>query len=96
MSKPFRDIILAPVVTEKATDLLGDNKYVFRVRKDANKIEIRKAVESRFGVTVASVRTMRVKGKARTFRGQTVGRTASWKKAVVKLRAGQNIEELGV
>ena len=96
MSKSFREIILGPVVTEKGTDLLGENKYVLRVSLRANKIEIKNAVEEAFKVRVEKVRTMRVKGKARRFRGRIVGRTSSWKKAIVKLKEGESIEELGV
>jgi len=96
MSKSFREIILGPVITEKGTDLLSQNKYVFKVSPQANKIEIRNAVEEVFKVRVKKVRTLRVKGKAKKFRGKVVGKTSSWKKAIVKLKEGESIEELGV
>ena len=96
MSKSFREIILGPVITEKGTDLLSQNKYVFKVSSRANKIEIRNAVEEAFKVRVEKVRTLRVKGKAKKFRGKVVGKTSLWKKAIVKLKEGESIEELGV
>ena len=63
MEKQARDIILRPVVTEKSVDLMQENKYVFKVRMDANKIDIKRAVEEIFKVKVVGVNTMRVKGK---------------------------------
>ncbi len=96
MSKSFREIILGPVITEKGTDLLSQNKYVFKVSPQANKIEIRNAVEEAFKVRVEKVRTLRVKGKVKKFKGKVVGKTSSWKKAIVKLKEGESIEELGV
>jgi large subunit ribosomal protein L23 len=66
-------------------------QYYFRVNLDANKIEIRKAVEKRFGVTVESVRTVNVGGKVKRM-GLHSGRRASWKKAVVTLKKGDKIE----
>lgn len=79
-----RDIIIAPVVTEKSVSLLGDKKYTFRVDKNANKIEIAKAVEEIFGVKVAKVNTVSMKGRLRRM-GRNEGYTSDWKKAIVTL-----------
>jgi len=88
--------IIRPVVSEKST-LLGDQgKYVFEVAPDANKIQIKHAVEEAFAnkkVQVADVNIMHVPGKQRR-RGRSVGMTRSWKKAVVTLRAGQRLDLL--
>ena len=93
------DVILAPVVTEKTTDQMdAANVYTFIVSKDANKIEIGKAVEKLWDVTVKDVRTMRYPGKAkraqlgRMAKNQQKGRRASFKKAVVQLSEGDSIE----
>lgn len=87
-------IIKRPVVTEKGTDDTADrNAYHFRVPVDANKIEIRQAVERLFNVKVKSVNTLRVDGKVRR-RGYTAGHSPDWKKAMVKLREGDTIEIL--
>ncbi|MCL2638972.1 MAG: 50S ribosomal protein L23 [Oscillospiraceae bacterium] len=81
-----QDIIIKPVITERAMDNLQQRKYTFRVKKDANKIEIAKAIESLFnGVKVDKVNTMNVRGKKRR-QGRTEGYTASWKKAIVTLK----------
>jgi large subunit ribosomal protein L23 len=86
------DIIIKPLVTEKSTDQLERNgAYTFVVAKDANKIEIGKAIENLFNVKVREVRTMRYAGKQRRV-GRHVGRRASWKKAIVTLQAGDTIE----
>jgi large subunit ribosomal protein L23 len=89
-----RQILIAPIVTEKMTRLMEQGRhYAFRVAKDANKIEIRKAVESRYPhVDVAEVRTMVVRGKRKrqfTRRGLLEGKRASYKKAIVTLRSGE-------
>lgn len=80
-----RDIILAPVVTEKSVSVLGEKKYTFRVAKDANKIQIALAVKEIFGVDVAKVNTISMKGRKRR-QGRSEGYTPSWKKAVVTLK----------
>lgn len=80
-----RDIILAPVVTEKSVSVLGEKKYTFRVAKDANKIQIAQAVKEIFGVDVAKVNTISMKGRKRR-QGRSEGYTPSWKKAVVTLK----------
>ncbi len=78
------DIIIAPVVTEKAVAGLAEKKYTFRVASNANKIEIKKAIEAIYGVNVAKVNTISMKGtKRRT--GRYEGYTSDWKKAVVTL-----------
>lgn len=77
-----RDIILAPVVTEKSVSVLAEKKYTFKVAKDANKIEIARAVAEIFGVKVAKVNTISMKGRLRR-QGRSEGYTPSWKKAVV-------------
>jgi len=79
-----RDIILAPVITEKSVSAMADKKYTFRVANDTNKIEIAKAVEEIFGVKVAKVNTISMKGKKRRM-GRFEGYTSDWKKAVVTL-----------
>ena len=89
--KLAREIIIKPVVTEKSVDLMQENKYCFKVAKDANKIEIKNAIEEIFKVTVVNVNTVNVHGKMKRM-GSTQGMTASWKKAVVTLREGDSIE----
>ena len=80
------DIILRPIISEQSMEHVDIPKYVFEVAKDANKIEIKKAVEEIFGVEVEKVNTLRVKGKLRRqSRGSPEGYSRSWKKAVVRL-----------
>ena len=88
MLKNPRDIIKKPVITEKSMSLVEDNKYTFIVDMNANKIEIRKAVEELFNVKVDQVRTMHVKGKMRRVRNKW-GRTSERKKAIVTLKEGK-------
>ena len=83
--KAAQDIILTPVITEDSMDRLQANRYTFKVAKDANKIEIAKAVEELFGVKVAAVNTLNMKSKPKRVR-YVEGRTAEWKKAVVTLK----------
>ena len=90
--KLAREIIIKPVVTEKSVDLMQENKYCFKVAKDANKIEIKKAVEVAFGKKVASVRTANYAGKLKRQRRSDAGRTAHWKKAYVKLANGETLD----
>jgi len=89
------NVLLAPRVTEKTT-LVGEesNQYVFRVACDANKSEIRDAVESLFEVNVESVRIVNVKGKSKTFK-QRPGKRNDWKKAYVRVQADQTLDFLG-
>ncbi len=84
MSKVAQDIILRPIITENSMDGIADRKYTFEVAKDANKIEIAKAVEELFDVKVAKVNTINVDGKLRRY-GRFEGFTASKKKAIVTL-----------
>ena len=81
------DIIIRPIITERAMDGAADKKYVFEVAKTAGKIEVKKAVEEIFGVKVASVNTLNVPGKAKRLGAGRPGRTKSWKKAYVQLTA---------
>ena len=85
----MKDIIIAPVVTEKSTVASGNGKtYVFKVRKDANKTQIKQAIESAFNVKVAALNT---KSKARRV-GRYTGTTKTYKKAIVTLKDGNTIE----
>jgi large subunit ribosomal protein L23 len=84
------EVLLKPLVTEKTTDLMQENKYTFKVDSKANKIEIKNAVETIFDVDVIEVRTMNVPGKLKR-QGRSVGYTSSWKKAIVTLEAGQRL-----
>ncbi|MCI5905785.1 MAG: 50S ribosomal protein L23 [Oscillospiraceae bacterium] len=79
-----QDIILKPIITEKSMSGLQNGKYTFKVAKNAGKIEIAKAVEELFGVKVAKVNTLNVRGRSKRM-GLHSGYTASWKKAVVTL-----------
>ena len=84
--KTAYDIIIKPIITEQSMEATEEKKYVFQVAIDANKIEIKKAVEEIFGVKVEKVNTIRMEGKMKRM-GATMGRRASWKKAMVKLTA---------
>ena len=85
MAKLARDIIVRPVITEKSMAGIQDKKYTFEVAKDANKIEIKQAVEALFdGVKVAKVNTVNVRGRNRRM-GRYTGTTPAWKKAIVTL-----------
>ena len=85
-------IIREPHITEKANIQKSDtNQVTFKVHKAANKIEIKRAVEALLKAKVVDVRTMNVRGKRRRM-GRTMGRRPHWKKAVVRLAPGQNIE----
>jgi large subunit ribosomal protein L23 len=84
-------VILGPVITEKATMGSEHGQVTFRVRTDATKPQIRTAVEDLFKVKVKAVNTLRVKGKEKRFRGK-LGRRPDWKKAVVTLQEGHSID----
>ena len=84
MSKLAQDIILRPIITEESMLGTAMKKYTFEIAKDANKIEVKKAVEELFDVKVAKVNTINVSGHLRRY-GRFEGYTASWKKAVVTL-----------
>lgn len=88
----MHQIILAPVISEKATRVAEKrNQAVFKVLRDAEKSEIKEAVEKLFNVKVSGVRTLNVKGKTKRF-GQSTGRRSDWKKAYVSLAEGQELD----
>lgn len=86
-----QDIIIKPVITEKSMAMMGENKFTFVVHRNANKVQIRKAVEEIFKINVVSVYTMNMDGKRRRV-GVHVGRRSDWKKAIVKIADGQRID----
>jgi large subunit ribosomal protein L23 len=94
--KNVHEILIRPILTEKMHQLQEkQHKYAFAVRTEANKIQVKQAVEKKFDVSVDNVRTVLVKGKRKqmnTRRGITRGSTPNWKKAVVTLRAGDSID----
>ncbi|MEE8399457.1 MAG: 50S ribosomal protein L23 [Desulfobacterales bacterium] len=86
------DIIKRPLITEKTSiQKAVSNQFTFEVDRRANRVEIKKAIEGIFQVSVASVQTMQVKGKVKR-RGRIVGKRRNWKKAIVKLMPGERIE----
>lgn len=88
-------ILLSPHISEKATMVAdSNNQYVFRVAKDANKLEIKKAVEALWDVKVKSVTTLNVAGKTKRF-GRLEGKRSDWKKAYVSLVEGNELDFLG-
>ena|SRR5436853_7461841 len=89
-----RDVLLAPVISEKSYGLIDEGKYTFLVRPDANKTEIKIAVEKVFDVKVTSVNTINRKGKTRRTRFG-MGKRADTKRAIVSLAAGQRIDIFG-
>jgi large subunit ribosomal protein L23 len=86
-----QDVLIKPVLSEKSYGLLAENKYTFVVNPDANKIEIKNAVEKLFNVKVLNVNTLNVKGKVKRM-GKHIGRTSNKKKAIVTLQDGDKIE----
>jgi large subunit ribosomal protein L23 len=91
----FYEIIKRPIISEKATGQHEKNVYAFEVAKKANKIQVAKAIQDMYGVTVEEVRTMVCRGKnitRFTKKGVAKGNTGSWKKAMVKLVAGETID----
>jgi large subunit ribosomal protein L23 len=89
--KDFRDVVIAPVISEKSYGLHGEGTYTFVVHPDANKTEIRQAVEHIFGVKVAKVNTMNRKGKRKRF-GLRYGMRKDTKRAYVTLAEGDEID----
>ena len=83
--KTAYDIIIKPVITEQSMEATEDKKYVFQVAIDANKVEIKKAVEEIFGVKVVKVNTLNMQGKMKRTGAHPAGRRPSWKKAIVTL-----------
>nr|WP_305891046.1 50S ribosomal protein L23 [Methylomonas sp. WSC-7] len=85
-------VLYAPIVSEKSSNAADqNNQFVFKVKKSATKLQIKNAVELMFGVEVAAVRVLNVKGKIKRF-GRALGKRSDWKKAYVKLQPGHNIE----
>ncbi len=91
MSLDARQVLIAPVVSEKSYSLIGENKYSFRVHEKAHKTQIRQAVEEVFDVKVESVNVLKVRPKPKR-RGLQKGVKPGWKKAIVQLREGDRIE----
>ncbi len=89
--KDFTDVIIAPVITEKAAILAESNVYAFKVASDANKIQIKKAIEEAFGVHVVKINTLNTKSKAKRV-GRYTGQTKAYKKAYITLADGEKIE----
>lgn len=91
--KHAREILIAPLITEKTTALKNsNNSYTFKVSINANKIEIQKAIEHIFNVSVTDVNTIRQRGKVKRM-GRFSGKKADWKKAIVKLKPGDTIAD---
>ena len=85
-------VVIKPLVTEKGTMMMAEGNWVtFRVHPDANKIEVREAIQKIFNVSVLQVNTQIVRGKRRRF-GKTMGQSKAWKKAMVRLKEGDKIE----
>jgi large subunit ribosomal protein L23 len=84
-------VLLRPLVTEKSTILASQSKYVFKVARDSNKVQIKHAVELAFDVKVKAVNVMNMRGRVRRFRGGPAA-APSWKKAIVTLEPGHKIE----
>jgi large subunit ribosomal protein L23 len=86
------DVIRRPVMTERNTDLMAEGRYTFEVAPDANKMQIKEAVEAAFNVNVLAVNTMNVHRKRRRERTRIRGYRSGWKKAIVTLAPGQRID----
>ncbi len=85
-------VVIKPLVTEKGTMMLSEGNWVtFRVHPDANKIDVREAIQKIFSVSVLQVNTQIVRGKRKRF-GKTMGQSKAWKKAMVRLKEGDKIE----
>jgi large subunit ribosomal protein L23 len=95
MKSPY-EVILQPVITERSTDNARMGRYTFAVAPDANKIEIKQAVEAIYRVNVLKVNVMNVRGKRRRLGRMPAGETAGWKKAIVTVQPGQRIEAFEV
>jgi len=91
MKLEARDILIAPVVSEKSYSLIEGNRYSFRVHEKAHKTQIRQAVEQLFDVHVEGVNVLKVQSKPKR-RGMNRGKKPGWKKAIVQLREGERIE----
>ena len=89
--KDPREVIIRPIISEHSYDMMQENVYTFEVAKSAKKVEIAQAVEELFDVTVVKVNTLNVKAKPKRVRYQ-VGKTRTWKKAMVTVAEGDSIE----
>ncbi len=89
-----RDVIVRPLISEKSSDLMEENKYTFVVSRKANKIEIKRALEEIFDVKVKAVNTANFKGKKKRLGRYPMGKQPSWKKAVITLAEGSKPIEL--
>ncbi|HAC31615.1 MAG TPA: 50S ribosomal protein L23 [Treponema sp.] len=87
----LNDVLIEPVLSEKATALRDEGKYVFKVQPSASKTQIKEAVSKLFGVTVVKITTVNVLGKVKRLRGKP-GKTADWKKAIVRVAPGETIK----
>lgn len=85
------DVLIRPVISEKTTSMMEQNKYVFEVMMKANKLLVRQAIKEIFGVRAEKINMMVVRGKQKSIRFRN-GRSSAWKKAVVTLKAGDKIE----
>ncbi len=85
------DVLIRPIISEKTTEMMEINKYVFEVAMNSNKLMVRQAVKELFGVQPERVNVMRVRGKRKRIRYQ-YGKTAAWKKAIVTLKEGDKID----
>ena len=88
------NIVIAPIITEKATKISEKNQYVFKVKIDSNKREIKKAIEKLFKVKIKTIKTIKIKGKNKIFKG-TKGRRSDYKKAIICLNKGENLDYSG-
>lgn len=87
----MKDTLVRPIITEKSSSLLGnDRTYAFEVKVASNKVDVKQAIEAFYGVEVESVRTLIVRGKVKRF-GRHTGRRKNWKKAYVTLKDGHQI-----
>lgn len=89
--KDPREVIIRPIISEHSYDMMEQNTYTFEVAKESNKVEIAQAIEAIFNVKVVKVNTLNVKPKPKRVRYQ-LGKTRSWKKAMVTLKEGDSIE----
>jgi len=85
------DVLIRPLITEKGTRLIEQGQYTFEVHREANKIQIREAIEKTFNVKVKAVNTLNMPRKERR-RGRVIGSVPGWKKAIVTLHAGETID----
>jgi large subunit ribosomal protein L23 len=87
----YEDVLIEPILSEKATALREENKYTFRVASSATKTQVKEAVRKLFNVKVVDCNTLNVRGKTKRLRGRP-GKTSSYKKAIVKLAPGETIK----